>query len=151
MLTVWVVVVLIAPFFIDPSLAAMTIKEMKAEPGSESFWKFAFDLPFSFEAEVFYALASSGALGMMGHYYKQWQKGEIVGCLGEYLFKDHWKNTLGAFTGVLGTAVAALAMNVFVDDAGHFVGWLNVVGWGLMAGYTLDSTANKGEKAADTK
>lgn len=143
MLIVWALA--IAAFCIQDAVATgMTIKEIKADPGTQSLWQFLVALPVSFEAQVFYGLALFGFVGMLGHYFKQWKRREIVGNPLRYLFLDNPFNTLFAYGGVLVTALGAIAMNVFTDDAGHFVGWLNVMGWGLMAGYTLDSTANKG-------
>lgn len=114
---------------------------------SISLWKFLAALPASMEAQIFYGLMLSGTIGMAAHYFTRWAKGEIGGSLITYLFDSYARRTALAASILIGMSVTAISSNVFVTESGTFVGWLNVIWFGLSNGFASDSIANKGEPA----
>lgn len=114
-------------------------------PASDSLWKFLAALPNTMEAQVFYGLLLSGTIGMAAHYFTRWAKGEIQGSLFAYLFDSYARRTSLALTVIVGMAITAITSNVFVTESGEFVGWLNVLWFGITNGYASDSIANKGQ------
>ena len=123
---------------------AQTIQQLKGT--QETLWHFLAALPASMEAQVFYGLLLTGAVGMIAHYMMRWLTDEIQGSLAKYLFIDYPKRTALAYAGIIGVALTSIASGVFVNDQGAFVGWLNVCWFGLTNGYAADSVANKGAK-----
>lgn len=113
--------------------------------GQPTLWDYLRQLPMSMEAQVLYALLLSGAVGMAAHYAIRWARGEVTGGLASYLFIDYAKRTVLALLLLVSMAAAAIASNVFVTDTGVFVGWLNVLWFGVTNGYASDSMANKGD------
>lgn len=123
-----------------------TIQQLKQQ-GGDSLWQFLSSLPSSMEAQILYGLMLAGIVGMSAHYFMKWLQGDITGDLFRYLFLDYPKRTALAYAGVVGAALAAISSNVFSNDQGQFVGWLNVLWIGLTNGYAADSIANKGRGA----
>ncbi len=113
--------------------------------GQPNLWDYLAKLPMSMEAQVLYALLFSGAAGMAAHYAVRWARGEVTGGLATYLFVDYAKRTVLALLLLTGMATAAIASNIFTTDTGAFVGWLNVLWFGVTNGYASDSMANKGD------
>ena len=111
---------------------------------SESLWDFLAALPSTAEAQILYALLISGVVGMMAHYFTRWAKGEIQGSLFAYMFGTCVRSTALAFTVMFGSALTAITSGVFIGESGAFVGWLNVMWFGITNGYASDSIANKG-------
>lgn len=127
---------------------------------TESLWEFLAALPFSFDAQVFYAMMLAGTAGMLANWVVRWAKGELP-CLATYLFKINPRRSLLAFITYIGTALTAVMSGVFMSDASamgevagcvvedgtkHFVGWLNVLWSGAGTGFAIDATMNKGER-----
>lgn len=129
---------------------AKKISEMRAE-GQESLWHFLGRLPSSFEAQIFYAVALFGTLGMFANYAKQWLKGQITGNLLSYLFHDNLRGTLLSFSAAIGTGVGGIMAGVFETSSGDFVGWFNVMALSVMNGFTWDSTLNGGQQPTEKK
>jgi hypothetical protein len=126
------------------ALDAPKIREIKA--ANETLWQFLTALPASMEAQIFYGLMLAGLLGMVAHYFKSWVYKQIEGSLARYLFIDHPRRTLAALLVLVSAALGALASNVFMGDDGQFVGWLNVMWNGALAGFGADAVANKGSE-----
>lgn len=124
------------------AMADVSIKRLPAP--TESLWAFLAGLPASIEAQILYALLLSGSVGMMAHYFTRWAKGEIQGSLLTYLFDSYARRTAMAVTILVGMSITAITSGVFESDSGTFVGWLNVLWFGVTNGYASDSIANKG-------
>ena len=128
-----------------------TIAQIKAE-APESLWHFLTNLPFSMEAQLFYALLLAGTLGMVANYIVRWGRKEIEGCLGEYLFKQNLRGTVLSLATYVGVVLGAIAAGAFhVGDANTFVGWGWVLWMGAGNGFVIDNIANKGQKPVWTQ
>lgn len=139
---------LIALLLLLPSIAlagGATIQQIKARNG-ESLWHFLAQLPVSVEAQILYAFALFSACGMAAHYLRCWLNNEITGSLFDYLFRQHVKRTLAAYTGAVGAGLGLISTGAFVTPSDEFVGWLTVVVMALTLGYSADSVANKGSR-----
>lgn len=110
---------------------------------TESLWEFLSSLPATVEAQILYALLLSGVVGMMAHYFTRWAKSEIQGSLITYMFGTCVRSTALAFTVMVGSGITAITSGVFVSETGAFVGWLNVMWFGITNGYAADSIANR--------
>lgn len=125
-----------------------TIQQIK-QSNPESLWQFLAALPSSMEAQVLYGFFIFGLLGMVVHYGRQYLAGEIVGSPMKYLFSDYPRRTILAFCGVIAGGLGAIVSNVFVNDQGQFVGWMNVLWVALTHGYACDSLGNRGSKGGN--
>ncbi len=126
---------------------APTIAQIQAAAlPSESLWAFLAVLPYSQEAQIFYALLLSGTFGIAGHYLFKWLTGEIDGNLWEYLFVNYPKRTALSFVSYIGWIVGLVGTGLFVTKSGDFVGWGIVLVLGLTNGYSVDSLANKTQR-----
>lgn len=126
-------------------MAPNEVKIAQLPAPSESLWHFLSALPSTAEAQILYALLLSGVVGMMSHYFTRWAKGEIAGSLFTYLFASSARHTALAFIVMMSSAVTAITSGVFSTESGAFVGWLNVMWFGITNGYAADSIANKSE------
>ena len=119
------------------------VKIAHLPPPTESLWQFLSALPSTAEAQILYALLMSGVVGMMAHYFTRWAKGEIQGSLFTYLFGTCVRSTALAFSVIVGAAITAITSGVFITESGTFVGWLNVMWFGITNGFASDSIANR--------
>lgn len=126
-------------------MQAQSIQTIIKAADQQTLWDFLAKLPTSMEAQILYGLLLSGGVGMMAHYAVRWARGEIVGSLANYLFTDYLKSTILAVMLLTSMATAAIISNVFVTETGAFVGWVNVLWFGITNGYASDSMANKGD------
>ena len=117
-----------------------------AQPAS--LWDFLVLLPSSFEAQILYGLLLAGATGMVSNYTLKWARSEIEGSLATYLFRCHLKATLLSFSSFVGLAITSIAADIFTGNLGGFVGWANVLWFGLTNGFAVDAIANKGQRVA---
>lgn len=80
-----------------------------------------------------------GMAGMLAHYVKKWARGEIVGNLDDYLFRDHRAATLMAVMSLFGTGASLWLSGQFANlQPGAFVLLAFSTGW------ACDSAINKG-------
>ena len=122
-----------------------TIQQLRAAtPPSESLGHFLQQLPFTIDAQAFYALVIAGLVGMLAHYCIKWAEGEITGSLYNYLFVDNPRRTVLAFMLLGGELLVEVASGMFISDTGQLFGWGTVMFSGLKSGYLIDSLANKG-------
>lgn len=122
-----------------------TIQQLKTQT-PDSLWHFLAALPSSFEAQLLYGLLLAGALGMIANYTVKWAKDEITGSLWAYLFCQNFKGTMLSFFSYTGLAITSIAANIFITDAGSFVGWSTVMWFGVTNGFAVDAIANKGTR-----
>lgn len=109
----------------------------------ESLWEFLVELPTSMEAEIGYALIIAGILGMFFSWLIKWARGQ-AGALHVYLFTDQVKLTVLAASAYVGVCTTAVTAGIFVTSSGEFVGWANVLWFGLTNAFGIDAAANKG-------
>lgn len=124
---------------------AQKIGEIKGQ--GESFLTFLSRLPASFEAQIFYAVALFGLVGMMANYSVKWMRGEIAGSLISYLFLHNIRATLLSYATTIGVGIGAITAGVFETGSGEFVGWFNVMWVSLTNGYMWDAALNAGQRA----
>lgn len=80
-----------------------------------------------------------GVAGMLAHYLKKWLRGEIVGDLGDYLFRDHKSATVLAVLSLFGTSASLWLSGQFAGmQPGPFLLLAFATGW------ACDSALNKG-------
>lgn len=130
-------------------IAQQTIQEI-APVAQQGLWNYLAQLPFTLEASMMYALVLGGTLGMIGNYTIKWLRGDIEGSLIDYCFRYHFKATLLSFFGFLGLAITSVYSGIFTSESGGFVGWANVLWFGLTNGFAVDAIANKGKRAVWT-
>ena len=123
-----------------------TIAQIQSS-NTESLWHFISQLPQSFEAQLLYGLVIAGIAGMIANYVVKWARGDIEGGLFAYLFLSHAKGTLLSFFGFVSLAITSIGAGIFSGEGGVFVGWANVLWFGLTNGFAVDAIANKGQKA----
>lgn len=107
---------------------AQKIAEIKG--GSESLWEFLRRFPGSFEAQVFYGLAGSGLLGMIGSWLNKWRLG---------LADANWwtlKYVVGQIIWLVGASIGAITLVNFQTDSGEFFGWMSVIVTGGFMGFS---------------
>jgi hypothetical protein len=121
--------------------AGITIAQAHAQ---EPLWTFLAKLPFTYDAQIFYALLLGGLLGMVGHYLRRWGSGEIAGSLLDYMVRQHPRATLMAAAGIVTELAGEVGTGLFTTTEGAFVGWALVILSGIKTGYLGDSIANKG-------
>lgn len=122
-----------------------TIAEAKlAAP--ESLWHFLLSLPGTIEAQQLYGLMIAGTLGMIANWLVKWLRGDIAGSLWCYLFHQNVRGTVLSLFSFIGLALTSITANVFVAEGGAFVGWTNVLWFGLTQGFAVDAIANKGDR-----
>lgn len=109
-----------------------------------SLWDFLAQLPFSFEAQLFYGMMLAGSLGMGVNWMVKWLRNELP-CFVTYMFKNNVKRSLLAILTLAGTILTAISTDIFVADD-KFVGWLNVLWTGATTGFAVDATLNKGTR-----
>lgn len=109
----------------------------------ESLWQFLAALPSSMEAQIFYALLLAGVIGMFASWLLKWARGQAAP-LYRYLFTDDVRFTVLAAAAYFGICLTAISSGIFVTDEGVFVGWANVLWFGLTNGFGADTVANKG-------
>lgn len=112
----------------------------------ESLWDFLTALPSSMEAQILYALLLAGVVGMLASWLLKWARGQ-AGALQRYLFTEDVRYTVLAVAAYFGICLTAISSGIFVTDDGVFVGWANVLWFGLTNGFGADTVANKGNGA----
>lgn len=128
-------------------MTGQTIAQIKAMEVQESLWHFLTQLPQSMEAQLLYGLVIAGIVGMIANYTVKWARGDIAGSLFAYLFLQNVRATLLSFFGFVSLAITSIAAGIFTGENGGFVGWANVLWFGLTNGFAVDAIANKGQKA----
>lgn len=108
-------------------------------------WQYLAALPATIEAQQFIALLISGTVGIIAHYTMKWARGEIVGSLLTYLFKDHLRNTVLSFFSYVGFAITTIGSGGLMND-GSSIGWYPILVMGLTTGFAVDAIANKGQR-----
>lgn len=111
------------------ALDAQKIAEIKAN-GAESLWQFLGRLPGSFEAQVFYGLAFSAAIGMISSWLWKWSQGQA---------DSHWwtwRYVFGQILWIIGSSLSLIMMTGFSTESGEFFGWLSVCSTGALAGFS---------------
>jgi hypothetical protein len=126
--------------------AGPTIAQAKAA-SPESLWTFLAALPSTMEAQVWYGLLLSGAVGIAAHYFYKWANDEIQGNLFNYLFRQYPKRTILSFSAYVAWTLSLVGTGIFTTSSEEFVGWSIVLILGLTNGYGVDSLANKGGRA----
>lgn len=121
-----------------------TIAQLKVDR-PESFWHWFSALPESFEAELLIALLVAGLIGALVSWAIRWSTGEAHG-LFHYAFKVSAKRTVAAVLAFLSIIFSEIALEIFITDSGEFVGWMNVMVNGFMAGSGSDAMINKGKR-----
>ncbi len=139
----WALILVAILLPLDAWAVGQTIQQIKAAPQAESLGHFLGQLPSSLEAQVLYGLMIFNAVGMMAHYLRRWLSDEIVGSVFSYMFLQHPKATVMAFTAVMTLDLGLIQMGAFATPDDVFVGWINVMAQGLTLGYSADSVANK--------
>ena len=125
---------------------AQTIAQAKSA-SPESLWHFLRALPVTMEAQIWYGLLLSGAVGIMAHYFHKWASDEIAGSLFDYLFRQHPKKTILSLSAYVAWTLSLVGTGIFQTGSGEFVGWSIVLILGLTNGYGVDSLANRGGRA----
>lgn len=120
-----------------------TVAELKAEP--VSLWDFLAALPTTFEAQVFYGMLIASALGLMGNYIVKWMNKDIAGNLVCYLFFDNPRGTIKSVALSLAGIITYISAHLYAGENDGFVGWGNVLWFGVLNGFFFDSIANKGQ------
>ncbi len=121
-----------------------TIAQAKA--ATPDLWHFLGALPFTQDAEIWYALCIGGFIGMVGHYIRGRASGDISGNPIDYFFRDNFWRSIGAAGAMASELFVEVSSSVFTTDAGIFVGWGIVLLSGLKSGYLGDSVINKGKR-----
>jgi hypothetical protein len=122
----------------------LTIQQIRGnEP--ESLWHFLSQLPSSFEAELLLGLLIAGFIGAMISWLIKWSSGEAHGLI-DYCFKNSIKRTVAAVMAFLGLVAGFIVSDMFTTASGEFVGWMNVMVNGFMAGSGSDAIINKGKR-----
>lgn len=122
-----------------PTLAQLS------ETRPEGLWHWLASLPQSFEAEILCGLLLSGFLGALVSWLVKWTNGEASGLL-DYCFKNSAKRTAASVLAFLGVIAGFIALEIFTTASGEFVGWMNVMVNGFMAGSGSDAMINKGKR-----
>lgn len=122
------------------------IQAAKAATDQQSLFQFLGRLPFTMEAQIWYALLIGGALGMFAHYANGRVKGEIAGSPLDYFLRDNFWRSIGAAGTMAGELFAEIGTGLFTTEAGLFVGWGIVILSGIKSGYLGDSVINKGTR-----
>lgn len=89
---------------------------------------------------------ASGLAGMVAHAIKKWARKEIDGSPIDYLFRDHFRETVLSLGALLSAAAAALAGGLFEGMT-----LLQVVIAAFPYGYANDSVVNKGAQVGEIK
>lgn len=105
----------------------------------QSLKQFLMNLPSSPEAQLLSGMVISGTLGICIHYFMKYLNDEP-------LFKGRWKSVLASWFTFIGWSAGCVSAGMFVTDNGDFVGWMNVLSFGLTSGLGIDAVANKGFK-----
>lgn len=104
------------------------------------------------QLRVFVVMMASGTAGMVANWAVRWARGEIRGCLTQYLFRDNPRSTLLSLFTFTGAVLAAVQGDVVhVGEANVFIGWANVAWLAASNGYFIDNVINKGERAVWSK
>lgn len=114
----------------NPTAFAMEAQKVATiHASTETLWSFLLKLPASFEAQVFYALFLSGALGSLASWVWKWSNGHAS--------PNHYdlKYTFAQVLWLAGSAVAAIFTVGFSTPTGEFFGWLSVLWTGALAGF----------------
>lgn len=126
-------------------MIAQTIAQAK-ERSPESLWHFLQQLPSTMEAQLLYGLILAGAVGAIGSWFVKWARYQ-AGPLHTYFYQEI-RSTILAASGFLGICLTAISSGIFVADGGAFVGWANVLWFGLTNGFGADMVVNKGGQRA---
>lgn len=94
-----------------------------------------------------YMLIFAGILGGIASWLVKWAKKQ-AGSLRQYLFTD-FRYTVLAGVGYIGLCWTAIGSGIFVNEQQIFVGWANVLWFGITNGFGADMVANKGSKSYD--
>lgn len=131
-------------------MQAQTIAAMQ-QAAPDDLFRFLTHLPFTQEAQIFYALLLAGTVGMFANWFTRWARRDIDGNLFSYLFLQNPRSTALSFSTYMGVSVAAIYGQVFwVTSDSLFVGWGMVMWLGLLNGYSIDAIMNKGQRAVWT-
>lgn len=112
-------------------------------------WEFLISLPHTAEAKIMYMLIFAGILGGIASWLVKWAKKQ-AGPLHKYLFTDDIRFTILAGAGYLGICFTAISSGIFMTENDTFVGWANVLWFGITNGFGADMVANKGSKTYDS-
>ena len=127
----------------------LTIQQIHAsEP--ETLWHFLTQLPASLEAQLLVGLLLAGFLGAIASWLIKWSNDDAAGLV-EYCFRNSFKRTVASVLSFLGIVFGFIALEIFTTDSGEFVGWMNVMVNGFMAGIGSDATINKGKRVTWTE
>lgn len=121
-----------------------------ADIPEQSLVQFLVALPASFEAQVFYMIVVCGCLGVFFHYAVKWMRKEIAGSLFKYLFRNNLRGTLLSATLTIGAGAAGIAIGMFEEAGGQFIGWYKALVLAFGNGFFWDVIANKGTRAVWT-
>lgn len=123
---------------------------LQAKESSETIWQFLAVLPETQGAQIFYGLLLGGLIGGLSSWLLKWARKE-AGCLVNYVFTDDIRYTVLAASGFLGICITALSSGIFVTEQGQFVGWANVLWFGVTNGFGADVAINKGKTNGENK
>lgn len=121
-----------------------TIAQLR-EIRPEGLWHWLASLPDTFEAELLMGLLLAGFVGAMISWLIKWSVGEAGGLI-DYCFRSSFKRTVGAVMTFLSLIVGFIVSDMFRTEGGDFVGWMNVMVNGFMAGSGSDAIINKGKR-----
>lgn len=111
------------------ALEAEKIAEIRQT--SEGFGDFLLRLPFSFQAQVFYALSGTALLGALGSWLWKWSQGATSG----------WRHftcryIVGQVLWIIGGSLMTINTVEFHTESGEFFGWMSVIITGGFMGFS---------------
>lgn len=121
---------------------APTLAQLKIEH-QQSLWEYIAAIPSSMEFQIVMGLALAGVIGMLASWLLKWARGQ-AGPLWHYLFTDKVRFTVLAASSYIGVCAGAVTADIFTSKSGEFVGWANVLWFGISNAFGLDLAANKG-------
>lgn len=116
---------------------AAHIKELVPH-GYEDPIAFLKRIPFSFEAILFYFLVVSELAGMVASWLWKWTQG-----LADGFHHFTVRYVVGQVLWVAGSAGTLITTLGFVTDGGEFWGWLSVITYGALAGWSGEVKVKK--------
>lgn len=110
-------------------------------------WEFLIALPHTAEAKIMYMLLLAGIIGGFASWLVKWAKGQ-AGPLNIYFVREG-KFTILAGASYIGICLTAITSGIFITPEDTFVGWANVLWFGVTNAFGADMIANKGNKEYD--
>lgn len=95
------------------------------------------------EVQHLIVFLAAGAVGAIAHWVKKWARGEIDGGLIDYLFRNHARESVLAMM-TFGSGAVSLWLAGQLDE----LGLRQLIVMGFLAGYTVDSSMNRGALAS---